>query len=278
MRIVIDLKANADLKSRYKALLRGEWEPLLDNVLQLADAQLQLSGVRVILPWEPTEELVGKNHVLRVSSVLVEEVIPVLQRLHSRELPPVPDAFLEEPPARYREGYMAAIRVAAHLTLQTHCDLHGEDGLFRDIQSLVFLAAVYELLPTLNSARLRGMHDLLLNVLAYHCSVIWRDDAAHQQYLLGILAGYSEDEELERKSLLASFHLTDPDEHDYLTKAQACVFHFLEHRRYAMAKSFLLGVCRQAPKESLDELGEMLNDVYAEERLSGRGKGETVKC
>ncbi len=37
------------------------------------------------------------------------------------------------------------------------------------------------------------------------------------------------------------------------------------------AKTFLLSVCRQAPKESLEELREMLDDVYAEEA------GEQVK-
>jgi hypothetical protein len=272
MRKSIDLMTNADLESRYKALLAGDWEPLLGNALQLLDDQLRQSGIQLILPWDATVDLSDESNVLRIPNALVEEVLPLLQRLHSHELPPVPEGVLEKQD-RLPERYRAAIRVAVCLTLQAQFELYGEDGLFRDIQSLIFLGTVYELLPKLNSARLREVHDLLVNILAYHCTVIWRDYAAHQQYLLGILAGYSKDEELEEKSLVASFHLTSPDEHDYLTKAQVCVFHFLEHRRYDKAKSFLFAVCRQAPEESLDELRKMLDDVYAARDLSGRSKG-----
>ena len=270
MRNIIDLKANADLKLRYKALLREEWEPLLEKALQLVEDQLRLSGIRVMLPLEATEDSVDNSQSLRILNVRIEDLVPILQRLHSRGLPPVPEVILEKPLGRNRERYRTAIRVAVCLMLQAYFELHGEDGLFRDMQSLVFLGTVYELLPRLNSARFLESHNLLVNVLAYHCTVIWRDDAAHQQYLLGILAGYANDKELEGKSLLASFRLTDPGEHDYLTKAQACLFYFLEHRRYEAATSFLMSVCRQAPKELLDELGEMLKDVYTEEAVGKR--------
>lgn len=267
MRRTIDLKTKPTLVSRYKSLLREEWDGLLDSALRLLDDQLRLSGLAVVWPWQANGKVGATGHVLRIPDGLSDELIPWLRRLHSPEWPSIPEVKLDEQAYANTSHYRTAIRVAVGLTLQAQFEFCGEDGLFRDTQSLVYLGTVYELLPKLKSAHdsdLHDMHDLLVNVLAYHCTFIWRNDTAHQQFLLGILAGYTNNEELEGKSLLASFHLIDPCAHDYLTKAQACLFHFLEHRRYDTAKSFLLGVCRQAPQESLAELREMLDDTYAE--------------
>ena len=96
MRNTLSLKANADLKSRYKALLREEWASLLDHTLQLIDDQLRLSGIRLILPWEATEQLADRSQVLRILKVPIDELAPILQSLHSAKLPPVPEAIPEK--------------------------------------------------------------------------------------------------------------------------------------------------------------------------------------
>jgi hypothetical protein len=143
-------------------------------------------------------------------------------------------------------------------------EVRGETGLFRDLQSLLYLNVVDSLLPQLQSAGLTEAHDLLVNALGYHSTVVWRDEAAHQQYLLSVLAGYVGDRELEGSSLLASFRLTDPEQHDYLTLAQCYWAYLLENRRQGDAETFLLGVYRRAPRESLAEIREMIDDTFAE--------------
>ncbi len=271
---IIKLKTSPELESRYKALLKEEWEPsLLIPALSLLEDQLRLSGARVRLPWETTRATGGKSAARLIPNGTIRELVLLLQRLRSPDLPPVPTLALERRPDTHLKLVGTALRVAVYLTLQALWELDGETGLFRDAQSLLFLGTVYELLPELSSAGLNKWQQLLVNVLACHCTVVWRDDPAHQQYLGGILAGYSKNEALERESLVASFRLTDPSEHDYLTKAQACLFHFLEYHRYDAAKSFLLNVYRQVPAESLGEFQEMFDDIYAEEAADKKKRG-----
>ena len=273
MRNVIRLKTSPELESRYKALLKQEWEPsLLAPALSVLDDQLRLSGVRVRLPWETTRAAGRKPEVRLILDGTIGELVLLLRRLRTPDLPPVPALGLEKRPVTHLKLAGTALRVAMYLTLQPLWKLDGETGLFRDVQSLLFLGTVYELLPELSSAGLNKWQHLLVNVLACHCTVVWRDDPAHQQFLGGILAGYSKNEALERESLVASFRLTDPGEHDYLTKAQACLFQFLEYHRYDAAKSFLLNVYRQVPAESLGELQEMFDDIYAEEAAEKKKK------
>jgi hypothetical protein len=271
MRNTIDLIGNGGLEARYQELLRDECPSLLENSLLLIDEQLQVSGVTSMVSLKANESRKEGAHSHEIPIVLTAELLPFLEKLHTREMPPVPESLLLKDAEKKRPLVEIAFKTAFCLTLQSRFDLLGDAGFFRDVQSLVFTGAIYELLPSLKSSRAKGLYGLLVNVLAYHCTFIWRDDVAHQQYLLGLLAEYLNDEKLERESLLASFHLTDADDHDYLTKAQVCVFHFLKHRRYDAAKSFLMGVLRQARSESLDELREMLDEVYAEE-ASGNGK------
>jgi hypothetical protein len=263
---IIKLKTNLETGARYQALLKEEWEPsLLAPALSLLEDQLRPPTAHIRLPWEATRDAGGKSEVRLISEGATRELVLLLQQLRSPELPPVPTLALERRPDRHMKLVGTALRVAVYLTLQAFWELDGETGLFRDTQSLLFLGTVYELLPELSSAGLIKWRNLLVNVLACHCTIVWRDDPAHQQYLRGILAGYSKNEALERESLVASFRLTDPREHDYLTKAQACLFHFLDYHRYDAAKSFLLNVYRQVPAESLGELQEMFDDIYAEE-------------
>jgi len=58
--------------------------------------------------------------------------------------------------------------------------------------------------------------------------------------------------------------LTDPEDHDYLTLAQCYWSFLLENHRSEDAESFLLGVYRRAPRESLAEIREMIDDTFAQ--------------
>jgi hypothetical protein len=157
-----------------------------------------------------------------------------------------------------------ALRASIYLAFQALFSIRGETGLFRDLQSLLYLHAVDWLLPQLRSAGFVPEHDLLLDAMGYHFTAVWRDNPAHQQYLISVLAGYVGDRELEESSLLASFRLTDPEDHDYLTLAQCYWSFLLENHRSEDAESFLLGVYRRAPRESLAEIREMIDDTFAQ--------------
>jgi hypothetical protein len=273
MKSVITLRRKPAFKTTYHALLKEEWgEDVLGRVLQLLDDQLRESGVDLILPWESPGESRGHRLAVSIDASRVEEIAQVLQHLHSRQLPPVPEEAAVLARRARSERERLAVRSWVYLTFQATCELKGEADFFRDVQSLLFLSTVFTLLPALRSPALAKEHDMLVNSLGYHATVVWRDYSAHQQYLLSVLARYVGDEELEENALLASFRLTDPNEHNYLTLAQSYWFFLLEKDRYADAEAFLLGVYRQAPQDALAELREMVSETYDQHKPVGRAR------
>ena len=66
----------------------------------------------------------------------------------------------------------------------------------------------------------------------------------------------------ETDALMESFRLTDPGEHDYLTKAQAVWMSLLERNELSKAKAFMLDVYRVCPQSAREAVQEILDETY----------------
>jgi hypothetical protein len=265
IRRTITLKAKAAFKTKYQSLLKKDWsDDTARQVLKLLEEQLQASGAGFLFPGKGSGKAPPKRNEITVGPDLLDGLLRLLAPLRLPQLPALPAAADELARNAGTGPAGLAVRSSLYLAFQAMFDIRGEAGFFRDVQSLLYLNVVDSLLPELRSAALAQEHDLLVNAMGYHATVVWRDDAAHQQYLLSILAHYIGDRELEGSSLLASFRLTDPEEHDYMTLAQCYWSYLLENQQYDDAETFLLGVYRRAPRESLAEIREMIDDTFAE--------------
>ncbi len=264
MRRTITLKARPALKSKYHALLREDWgRQTAERVLDLLGELLRASGVRLVFPWEDSGKTArDRRGEVNLGADDFGELLELLERVRLPQLPPLPlaaEKLFVRPGGKLA---LAATRAWVYLIFQAVCEIRGEAGFFRDLQSLLYLNVVDWLLPELRSAGLAGEHDVLLGALGYHCTAVWPDEPAHQQYLLAILARAIGDSGLEGRALLDSFRLADPGEHDYLTLAQSYWFFLLENHRHEDAEAFLLDVYRQAPSEMLAEVKKMIADTF----------------
>ena len=259
----ITLKPKPSFKEKYQSLLRKDWSmATLRQVLKLLDELLRASGAALRFAWKDSE-LAGPGSKMELDLGDLQELLTIHRHLGLPGMPLLPDKLVELLPAS--AGLVeSAVRTWVYLDIQALFDLNGETGFFRDIQSILFLNAVESLLPELQTDELEPFHSILIHALGYHSAMVWRDDPAHQQYLLSALAHHLGDRDLEENALRSAFRLTDPDEHDYLTLAQSYWHFLLENQRFEDAETFLLGVYRRAPREQLDEIREMIDETFAE--------------
>jgi hypothetical protein len=265
-RRIINLKAKPAFAGTCRSLLRNDWDAgTMRRVVRLLDAQLRASGVRLRLsagdfhaprPERPGELSIGPREL--------EELLRVFERVGAPQLPAASPTVTGLLRSADNETAAAALRASVYLAFQALFDVRGETGFFRDLQSLLYLHVVDWLLPRLGSTAFIPQCDFLVSAMGYHCTAVWRDNPAHQQYLISVLAGYLGDREREKSALLASFRLTAPESHEYLTSAQCYWSFLLENRRLDDAEAFLLGLYRRAPRESLAEIREMLDDTFAQ--------------
>ncbi len=257
----IELKPKPAFKAAYQSLLSKDWSiatlrktlELMGELLRVG-AEIRFGSGRPRKAPSPGLWSLSVDDSRRLLAIHRE-----FEFAGSASLPEHIDELLPAPagPAEL------ALRVWVYLDLQILCKLRGDVGFFRDLQSVLFLNTVESLLPDLRDSGLKIYDALLANVLEYHAVTIWRDDPAHQQYLLSVLAHDRGDRDLEDTALLAAFRLTDPQAHDYLTLAQSYWHFLIESNRYEEAETFLLGVYRSAPQEQLGELKSLLDDTFA---------------
>ncbi len=265
MRRTIKLKSKPAFKSVYRSLLVKDWSlTTLRRTLKLLSEFLRGSGTQIQIAHDKARPSATRNEV-----VLGDNDLRFLLKIHEK----FGGAALRSLPPAAARGYHAtralenlAICTWIYLDLQLVCNLRGDIGFFRDIQSILFLTAVDALLPELRRNNLADYAVLFANVLEYHAAFVWRDNPAHQQYLLSTLAHERGDRDAEGTALLAAFRLTDPQDHDYLTLAQSYWQFLIENERRDEAETFLLSTYRNAPREHLAEIKEMLDDTLVERR------------
>ena len=259
----IELKPRPAFKAAYQSLLTRDWSiatlrktlELLGDLLAASGAEIRFGSSRPRKTPPPGQWSPGMDDFRRLLAIHREFATNGATGLpeHIEELVPAPTGVAE-----------LAIRAWLYFDLQLLCNLRGDTGFFRDLQSILFLNTAESLLPELRENGLKVYDGLLANVLEYHAAVTWRDDAAQQQYLLSILAHDRGDKDIEGSALLAAFRLTDPQSHEFLTMAQSYWHFLIENNRFDEAETFLLGVYRNAPQEQLSELKEMIDDTFAE--------------
>jgi hypothetical protein len=212
--------------------------------------------------WEESEHAVrGGKRVIDL-----EDLTELLAIHRPLGLPgiPVPPDMLGELLAAPNGEVTLAVRAWVYMDLQALFELRGETDFLRDLQSILFLNVIESLLPELRAVGQEQFHSILIHALAYHSAMVWRDDPAHQQYLLSTWAHYLGNRDIEENALRSAFRLTDPDEHDYLTLAQSYWHFLLENQRHEDAEKFLLGVYRTAPQEQLNEIKGLIDETFAE--------------
>jgi tetratricopeptide (TPR) repeat protein len=185
-----------------------------------------------------------------------------MDTLSMKSLPPVPRKLPVRETKSLIPWRLRAEETSTLLIFQSLENLTGDTDFFRDTQSVLFLVARHFLLPVLKSRNLRPEHDLLINAMYMHIMLTWQDPPAHQYYLKSTLLDYLGLKEEARKSLLAAFETTSPQDHDFLTKAQAYWSYLLDCGRYDEAKAFVLQLYRTAPSTCLEEIQEMIKDLF----------------
>ncbi len=164
MRRTITLKARPALKSKYHALLREDWgRQTAERVLDLLGELLRASGVRLVFPWEDSGKTArDRRGEVNLGADDFGELLELLERVRLPQLPPLPlaaEKLFVRPGGKLA---LAATRAWVYLIFQAVCEIRGEAGFFRDLQSLLYLNVVDWLLPELRSAGLAGEHDVLL--------------------------------------------------------------------------------------------------------------------
>ncbi len=240
---------------RYQKLLKAS-DLKLQSVLELLWQLVYKSADPAVVEWQRVLICPSKAPGrARLDEHIVIRIRQTSEILCGDRIPRMPIAFSKAPPHRL---VGQAQQAWAYLCLQLLSELAGETALVADVQSLLFLCAVDELLPSLKKEKLPSEHDCLVNALFIHAVVVWRDDPSHQYYLQSILMDYlgahSAMLELRRRS----FQLTDVEDHSYLTKAQALWSDLMDMGKHKEARAFLFHLNRYTPQSYQPEIEEML--------------------
>jgi hypothetical protein len=258
MKPLVTARASEKLRAQYRALLLEEWTRLtLEQVLSLLWEEIRASAERVKESWVASlQPRPGQSSGLELNDAVVQRIRSFSEFLASPGLPPMPTQF----PAR-KQGKLPAQaeRSWTFLTLEGLANLAGDVGLFRDTQSVLFLTALNYLLPSLQDQGWQAEHDCLLHAMDAHLWLAWRDQPSHLYYLSSQMMAYLEQRELRDRLLLASFRLTPPEDHAFLTKAQQYWSNLMEEGRQKEAIKFLFSLRHQALPSHQEEIEAMID-------------------
>jgi hypothetical protein len=171
-----------------------------------------------------------------------------------RQSSPLSDSFQQSLGQHIEHAIAFLLFNSSHLTTE-------KQNLFIDSQSLLYLCVVHFLLPEIDRQKLKAKRDELITALWIH-GLMWDANLAHKLYLRSVLIHYLNQTTEETRALIASFRLTDPDDHDYVTKAQAAWMSMLDDNEVIRAKDFMLDVYRSCPQSALAEVREILDETY----------------
>jgi hypothetical protein len=175
------------------------------------------------------------------------------------KLPKLPAEYV--PPEASSVLARRADTLAAYLTLPAHTAITGDSDFFLDVLALAFQAAIHFVLPELRKKH-PAEHSILLHSAVLFCVGYSAYEAAHYAYMMSMIHGYLGDEDQRLQSLFASFRLTSPRDHSYLTKAQEVCTELLDQQRFEEAERFLLSLSRWSLPTQQDEVREMVVDAF----------------
>lgn len=246
--------------AQYQRLLVSEWtKDLPDAVLSLLWSSLHSKGPADDPLFKLLNPNVNSTFPSKFFRSLLDAIGNASKFLHLGDLPQLPVAY--DASKRLSKNAWQANRLAAYLTLQASTKFSGDVEFFRDLQAFAFQAAVHFVLPAI-AEKHPAEHTILLHALWLFTLEYVALDPAHYCYLVGMLHGYLGNGEERLRFLQASFRLTRPEDHSFLTKAQEVWTELLDQGRYDEAEKFLFSLHWWALPGQQDEVREMMVHAF----------------
>lgn len=266
----IVVSSSPALARRYQSLLLNDWKKdTLNKTISLLWDEVS-SRAKPDVPW--LEVL----RPLRSGIAQRETYTPIVERLKALASI-VPSDFLPHispPPATSSNGRRSKILAQAetawtYLVLQHLTRVSGDMGFLLDTQSVLFLLVLDELLPLLRKQKRTWEHACLVAAMGLFTLNFLHDQQAHYHYLRSLLMNYFGEKKERQGSMLHAFRLTAPQDHSFLTKAQAYCDSLLEDGKVKHALEFLIELHRQALPKDKQEIEEMILSIRPR-ALAGR--------
>ena len=271
----IYLNKNKLLADKYQQLLASNWtsETMRDS-LKLADSFL--GNCDPPLGFSELIQSHGKSLLpdFFISTRFKNYLKDQSALLNSKNLPSIPGKIPKRrSPSKigysrltFEIVYNLAFPIFLARKNEDNFILEGDIRFFRDIQSLIFILASDFILPRLREHRLREESDYLNLVMFTHSLMVWHNHPAHQNQLFSIVFDNMGFHEAVIECLHTAFRLTSPEEHDYLTKAQAYWAALIDAKMPDRAKEFILRLLRNSPEAYFDEIKEIIELTFALEQ------------
>ncbi len=259
---MVSIQCKRTAIAKYRELLVAEWTSSFpEDVLKLITESIGPEGGSPEIDSVLTLLMEKEPRLTSAAEVgqIVARIANATRFIEIPSLPELSDKYsIAAKPAKV---VSQAIRLAISLTLTAHTNVSGRTEFLMDVQSLAAQAAIHFLLPELKKKHERE-HALLLHALVLFAIGYSAHDPAHCSYLMSLVYGYLGDEKERYRALYASFRLTSPEDHSYLTKAQDCWSELLDQGRFEEAETFLLSLSRSCLREQQDEVRAMFQDAF----------------
>lgn len=278
---VVEIKALAEHRDRYRDLLRSDWSAeSLTGAADLFRDVLLCSGL--VLSPDVNDLPVPDECATPRSYPIPPEASPhlaeFLETLNAELLSAMPSADGRRRSSSERSRLERDTeRVHAYLTFPfgvrlsggARISLRGEVGLLRDNQSLLYRCARYFLLPKLLKAEMAAGMRALVGAMHAHARLAWTDDIAQQAFLLALVydflaeAGFAHAQHAG-DAYEAALRLTPRGEHVFLTRAHAYWFWLMDRGEVEKAALLLVSLAREVPPTHDAELVEMMKVTFPE--------------
>jgi hypothetical protein len=263
----IYLNKSSLLTDRYQQILASEWTfETMKKSLELADSFLNTCqsplGFSELIQSYENSELPDFFIYSDFTNYLKDQTM----LLGSKNLPNIPEKIpkrrspskIEYSRLTLEAIYNLAFPVFATYKNEKDFILEGDIRFLRDIQSLIFILTSDFILPLLRENRLKEESDYLNLIMFTHSLMAWHDNPAHQNQLFSIVFDNIGCHEAVIECQYIAFRLTAPEEHDYLTKAQAYWAALIDAEMFDKAKEFALRLLRNSSENHFDEIKEII--------------------
>ncbi|MCP4107121.1 MAG: hypothetical protein GY749_16535 [Desulfobacteraceae bacterium] len=261
----IKLKADNYHKKQYKKLLCSEWRhDTVKDLFLLTDNFLNSGGLPVSYSKRPDAAEWEKNmlpYISLISDQIGAEYFPAVPKK-------IPERKSVTKIYRHRLVSEAVYNLTFPLSLKSGefrnqtIKLNGDTDFLKDLKSLTVLLALNCIIPELAKERMKEEHDYIICILFLNTLITWHDNPAHQNYLLSVLFDKIGRSDMYRAFLYNSFRLTSPEDHDYLTKAQAYWSALIDEKMFDEAEDFVLKLLKNSGEEHFEEIKEIISLTF----------------
>ena len=239
---MVTVEADPSSLSIYKKLLTSDWTKSLPNevlcLLWTAMGKHQAGGETAPL-WHLLDPNEAGSFPADFFQSIVVRIADGTRFVRLAGLPELSAKY--DAPIGLSVLGKRANRLATYLILPAHETIAGNTGYFMDLLTLAFQAAIHFVLPELQKKH-GAEHAILLHSSVLFCAGYSAYEPAHYAYMMSMIHGYLGDENHRLQALFASFRLTSPQDHSYLTKTQEFWTELIDQNRLEEAEGFLLAL------------------------------------